>query len=189
MSIPCSSLKQNTIKQKFVASANVNAVVSENIDYPGYTRTNRGRGGGSELQSSFQTVCDCFFPLNVTHTLAVSGPFSGEYVDIFPGGANTFPYTIDVTVGFIYIWFLCNKNYIDIYSNWIEASNLSENPAEQVSPPGLNSTGTVTLSFFGQSTTITLLNTWTPGWSVDPGYQGNWRLDATLELNLSDCYE
>jgi hypothetical protein len=190
MSIPCSALKQNTLQQKLVASGNVQAVVTEDANTsPGYRQTNRGRGGGNTLTTSFSSECNCVFPPGAVVGMDVYGPFIGAYTYITPSGTSVAPYEINVGAQANNIKFLCGGGYVDVYSNWISATNLSENPAFQVSPPGLNSTGTMTLSFFGQSTTITLLNTWTPSWSSIPGFQGNWRLDATLELNLSNCYE
>jgi len=190
MTIPCSALKQNTLQQKPVASGSINAVVTENASpSPGYWQTNRGRGGGSTVNKSFVSECTCSFPPGAVVSMDVLGLFTGDYTYITPSGTSVNPYQLNVGAQVYSIKFLCGGGYVDVYSEWINATNLSENPALQVSPPGLNSTGTVTLSLFGQSTTITLLNTWTPAWSSIPGFQGNWRLDATLSLNLSDCYE
>lgn len=189
MSIPCSSLTQKTINQKFVVEGNIQGVVTENASTgPGQYQNNKGRGGGQTMTQTggFYAECGCVIPGGQFSTLSVEGPFVGKYTY---SSLPDQPYSVAITATVPGIVFLCGGNYVDVYSEWIAATNLQENPSGAVNPPGLNSTGTVTLNLFGHSATITLLNNWTPDWSGDEGFQGNWRLDASFTVNLADCYE
>lgn len=201
-SIPCSSLSQKTIKQKFITSGNLSMVVTEDANPTSGSvvrQTNRGRSDSStQITTSFSEECRCLFPPSnqgFDALLELSGSYSGKYTYYYDDGyIGEDPYTGTISVSVNPLLFLCNGDELEVYTNWLQSANLTENPNEPppnqpVTIPGLNSSGTVTLNILGQSTTVTLLNNWTPGWSYIPGFQGNYNMQAVINMEIQDCYE
>ena len=180
MRVQCPDITQTSPTAKIVVSgARCRATVRENGD----DRTNFGSGSGNSVSGSFTNTCSCI--VNVG-SIGLSCVLRGRYKPPF-GGVGPYAVAVNITLGGIY--FVCeNKSTIAVYSNYVFATNVSENPAQYNQVGGLNSSGSLTLSLFGQSTTISLpYNTWDPDWQGDEGYSALWNITGKITLGWASC--